>query len=179
MAHNDLFIARRYANAVFALAQDNNTLAEWKSDMQTLSRIWIESHLARRLDDSKLGNVRRLSEARSILGSVVSPLAVNLVCLLLLRGRVQLVPIVAGVFDEMVRQSEGRIQLFVDSALTLTDPQRDNLRQRFAHRYGQGIELIENVDPSIIGGLVLRVGDELIDASIAGRLRRVAVALSE
>jgi F-type H+-transporting ATPase subunit delta len=178
MAATDTAVARRYAQAILELAVAHNNLDQWRGDLQTMSDIWRSTPVAVQLDDPKRGRSRRMEEARGLLQGRVNPLAVNLALLLVRRGRAGLVPVIARQFERIERDREGRVTAQVTSAIALTDAQRANLRDQLGRRSGKTVDLDERVDPSIMGGLVVRIGDELIDASIAGRLRRIQAQLT-
>ena len=178
MAATDTAVARRYAQAILELAVAHNNLDQWRGDLQTMSDIWRSTPVAVQLDDPKRGRSRRMEEARGLLQGRVNPLAVNLALLLVRRGRAGLVPVIARQFERIERDREGRVTAQVTSAIALTDAQRANLRDQLGQRSGKTVDLDERVDPSIMGGLVVRIGDELIDASIAGRLRRIQAQLT-
>lgn len=171
-------VARRYAQAALELALAHNNLDQWRSDLAALAEVWTRTRIAARLDDPKLGRSRRLDEARTILQGRVNPLALNLVLVLIDHNRTGLVPQIADAFERLERERERRVTAYVTSAIPLTDRQRASLRQQLGRRTDRTVDLVENVDPSIMGGLIVRVGDELIDASIAGRLRRIEAQLS-
>jgi F-type H+-transporting ATPase subunit delta len=175
---NSSLVARRYAQAALELALQHNNLDEWRRDMATLVAIWEQSRIALRLNDPKLGRARRVQEARELLKGRINSLALNLVLLLVERGRAALVPQVAQAFERLERERERRATAYVISALPLTDVQRKNLQSALSLRTELTIDLAETVDPAIIGGLIVRIGDELIDASVAGRLRRIEAQLS-
>jgi F-type H+-transporting ATPase subunit delta len=175
---NSMLMARRYAQAALALALEHNALEQWRSDLATLAEVWTRTRIATRLDDPKLGRTRRLEEARTLLQGRINPLALNLVLMLVERGRASLLPQIATAFERLERERERRVTAYVTSALPLTDAQRASLRAQLERRTGQTVDLEENADPTIIGGLMVRVGDELIDASVAGRLRRIEAQLS-
>jgi len=178
MNPTDIMVARRYAQASLALAVEQNAVEQWQQDFATLTQVWKETPIALRLDDPKVGQSRRMDEARNLLGNRVSPLVLNLVLLLVQRGRVRLTPRVADAFERLERDRSGRVSGYVISALPLTEEQRVSLKQQLGKRTGRTVELEERVDPSILGGLIVRVGDELIDASVVGRLRRIEAELS-
>jgi F-type H+-transporting ATPase subunit delta len=175
---NSLLVARRYAQAALELALAHNNLEQWQADLAALAQVWEQTRIAARLDDPKLGRTRRLEEARTALQGHINPLALNLVLVLVERGRASLLPQIAAAFERLERERERRVTAYVTSALPLTDAQRARLREQLERRTGQTVELEENVDPTIIGGLIVRVGDELIDASVAGRLHRIEAQLS-
>lgn len=173
MAATSSLVARRYALAALDLAVENNNLAQWRADLATLAQVWAQTRIAARLDDPKLGRSRRMGEARTLLEGKVHPLALNLVLLLIERGRAGLVPAIAAAFERIEREREGRVSAHVTSAIPLSEAQRQSLREQLGRRTGRSVDLTEAVDPSILGGLIVRVGDELIDASIVARLRRL------
>ncbi len=177
MAATDTVVARRYAQAILELAVEHNNFDQWRGDLQTLSDVWRSTPVAVQLDDPKRGRSRRMEDARGLVQGRVNPLAVNLVLLLVQRGRAALVPAIAWQFERIERDREGRVTARVTSAIVLTDEQRANLRDQLGRRTGKIVDLEEKVDPAIMGGLVVRVGDELIDASIAERLRRIQAQL--
>ncbi len=178
MNPTDIMVARRYAQASLELAVEQGAVEQWQQDFATLTQVWKETPIALRLDDPKVGKSRRMDEARNLLGNRISPLMLNLVLLLIQRGRARLAPRVADAFERLERDRSGRVSGYVISALPLTEEQRVSLRQQLGKRTGRTVELEERVDPSILGGLIVRVGDELIDASVVGRLRRIEAELS-
>ncbi len=178
MNPTDIMVARRYAQASLELAVEQGAVEQWQQDFATLTRVWRETPLALRLADPKVGQSRRMGEARDVLSNRVSPLVLNLVLLLVQRGRARLVPRVADAFERLERDRSGRVSGYVISALPLTEEQRQSLTRQLGKRTGRTVELEERVDPSILGGLIVRVGDELIDASVVGRLRRIEAELS-
>lgn len=178
MAANNSLVARRYAQAALDLALDGDNLAQWRSDLAALAGIWQETRIAARLDEPKLGRTRRMQEARDLLQGRINPLALNMVLLLVQRGRASLVPLIAAAFERLERERERRETAYITSAIPLTDAQRTSLRDALGRRADRTVDLVEAVDPNIMGGLIVRVGDELIDASIAGRLRQIEAQLT-
>ena len=106
------------------------------ADLAALAQVWAQTRIAPRLDDPKLGRTRRMEEARAALQGHVNPLALNLVLLLVERGRAGLVPQIAAAFDRLERERERRVTAHVTSAIPLTDAQRSDLRTtaKPAHR---------------------------------------------
>ena len=178
MAANNSLVARRYAQAALELAVEHDNVAEWHVDMATLAATWAQTRIALMLDDPKLGRTRRMDEARRLLEGHVNPLALNMVLLLAERGRANLVPLIASAFERIEDERARRAKAYVTAAIALTDTQRANLRETLGRRTGREVELVETVDSSIIGAFIVRVGDELIDASVAARLRRMEAMVS-
>ena len=178
MAANSSLVARRYAQAVLELALEGNNLDEWRNDLTTLAQVWGDTRISARLDDPNLGRTRRMDEARAALQGHVNPLALTMVLLLVDRGRAALIPQIAAAFDRLERERERRVTAHVISAIPLTEQQEQRLKEQLSRRTDRTVDLETRVDPSIIGGLIVRVGDELIDASVAGRLRGIEAQLS-
>lgn len=178
MAANNSLVARRYAQAVLELAQEQQSLDQWRGDLAALAEVWKDPRVAARMDDPKLGRTRRMQQTRDLLGGRIGPLALNMVLLLVQRGRTDLVPLIAAAFERLERERDRRETAFVTSAIALSEAQRASLRESLGRRTNKTVDLAERVDPTIMGGLIVRIGDELIDASVAGRLRQIEAQLS-
>jgi F-type H+-transporting ATPase subunit delta len=95
------------------------------------------------------------------------------------RGRLELVPLIARAARSLWDRRSNRVPVTVRTAVPLDDAQRDSLRQRLVSLTGGATPMLaEEVDPELIGGLVVQVGDQLFDASVRGRLRRIRSELS-
>jgi F-type H+-transporting ATPase subunit delta len=175
---SELSSARRYAQAVLELGTTDGTLEQWQADLDVIGRVWSDSRQRRYLNDRHAGRTTLVERARTIFGTHVSPLALNLVLLLVSRGRASLIPLLVQQFYALREQREGRAQAEVISAIPLTDEQRRQVEQRLSRESGQQVTVTNAVDPSILGGLIIRQGDRLIDASIATKLRRLQVQIA-
>jgi F-type H+-transporting ATPase subunit delta len=97
----------------------------------------------------------------------------RLVALLAERGRLDLLPAVAAEYGELLKRHRGIVTAIVTSAAPLTRDESDALEERLRQMTRADVELRPVVDESLIGGLTVRIGDELIDASVRGRLERL------
>jgi len=102
----------------------------------------------------------------------------NLLKVLVDNGRLEEAPDVAASFRELVKQQESQLDVHVTTAVELSDDLRSRLEQRLSTSTGQQVRLHASVDPEIIGGLVVRHGDTLVDTSLRGRLDQLRIALS-
>lgn len=102
----------------------------------------------------------------------------NAVAVLIDNGRFPELPEVAHDFRELVRDAERQLDVHVTSAIELPDQLRDKLQQRLSASTGRTVTLHSSVDESIIGGLIVRHGDTLVDTSLRGRLDQLRLALS-
>lgn len=155
------------------LALQRDEVERWQQDLALLQDIWSDPVIRAYLEDVRLSKQKRLDRARQTLGSRISPLALNLVLLLLSRGRSSLIPYIVRRFEELQRARTEEVLAQVTSAQPLTGDQRRNLIDQLKRQTGQEVTLEEAVDPSIMGGLVIKIGDQLLDVSVAGAIRRL------
>ena len=116
---------------------------------------------------------RRAEVLTELVGGRISAPAQNLVQLLLRRGRMEELPRVAAEFRRLDDRRQGITNAIATSATPLTPDEVRALTQRLEQTTGGRIALEERVDPSLLGGLIVRVGDRLIDGSVRGRLERL------
>jgi F-type H+-transporting ATPase subunit delta len=172
--------ARRYAAAVFDLAKQNNTLDRWLSDLKTLNGIFGSERAVQAMEDPKATEVdKEAAVSRLVPPDVVQPLAMNLLLLLIRRERLALLPRITQVFQQMYNKEKGIVVADVTTAVPLDEAHKQHLSQQLAEiTGGKQVELTLHEDPRILGGLIARVGDELLDASVATRLATLAERLT-
>lgn len=170
--------ARGYAQAAMNLALQGNALETWRADLALLRDLWAQEDIRAYLEDVRINKQKREERLRQVLGSKVSPMALNLVLVLNTRGRLSLIPYIARLFEDIERERERKIVAHVTTAEPLSPALRSNLQAQLQEQTGREIELQEQVDRSIMGGMVLQIGDQLLDLSVAGRLRRLREQVS-
>jgi F-type H+-transporting ATPase subunit delta len=166
-------MARRYAQAALELAIEHDELGVWQRDLARLARQWEDPQIRGYFEDMRVNKATRLERARELLGSSLGPRPLNMLLLLITRGATNLVPYIARQFVELERQREQTVVATVTSALPLTPQQEADLKARLAQQTGKEVQLQTVTDPSILGGLIIKVGDQLLDLSIAGKLTRL------
>lgn len=165
--------ARRYAQAALELALEHQELEIWRRDLDLLAQVWADADVRAYLEDVRIGKQARLDRARARLGSYLGSRPLNMLLLLIARGRTSLIPYIARQFADLERQRERTIVAQVTSAAPLTPEQEQALVAQLATSTGKDVQLQTAQDPTLLGGLVIRVGDQLLDLSVAGRLRRM------
>ncbi len=171
--------ARRYAQAVFDLAKEKGTLDEWKADLATLNSLFGSELTVDALEDPKMTDTARSKIIDDVIATKkVSPLAANLLRLLAQRQRLSLLPRIVEVFGEMYNKEMGIIIAEVTSAVPLDPAHQKRVAEQLARITGKTVQLRTNTDPRILGGIITRIGDELIDASVATRLAELAERLT-
>ena len=171
--------ARRYAQAVFDLAKAKGTLEEWRADLATLNSIFGSDQVLLALEDPKMSGEARAKHIDDVLArQKISPLAANFLHLLAQRRRLALLPRLIEVFEEMYNKEKGIVIAEVTTAVPLDEAHQKRVADQLARITGKTVQLRTHTDPRILGGIITRIGDELIDASIASRLAELAERLT-
>jgi len=165
--------ARRYAEAAFELAQASGDPAAWRTDLEAAAARLADRRLAAVLENQGLPLEARSELLSAALGPQVRPQIRNLASLLLRRGRSELLSRVAGEFARLDRARQGVTEAVATSAEPLEPSDAAALDRRLTELTGGRIELTTRVDPDLLGGIVVQVGDRLIDGSVRGRLERL------
>lgn len=161
--------AKRYAEAVFEIAKSKDTFDRWLSDLEAITRVREDERLGRLLSSPAI----RLDAKDEVIARALPDLSLearNLVKLLLRRGRFSLVPQITAHYKRMLNSHRGIATAQVTSAVPLSRQELDGVAERLAVMTGRKIIVEPAVDPEIMGGIVARIGDQLIDASVKGRL---------
>ena len=169
--------ARRYAEAAFQVAERDDTLETWRSDLDLAASVAGDDRALTVLANPAIPVERRAEVLTELVGGRISTPAQNLVQLLLRRGRMEELPRVAAEFRRLDDRRQGVTNAIATSAIPLTPDEVRALTQRLEQTTGGRIALEERVDPSVLGGLIVRVGDRLIDGSVRGRLERLRTKL--
>ncbi len=163
--------AKRYAQAAFDIARDAGTIATWRSELDDVATVLAESQLATVLADGKLTTESRLAMVERALN--VSPMVLNLAKLLVQKGRSLDARWVASAFARMADEHDSIAHAQITTAVELSKDQLDGIAKQLSTSLGKDVRATGSVDPSIVGGVVIKVGDKLVDGSVKTRLRRL------
>ncbi len=166
-------LPRRYAESVLAIARDKGNYEEWQSDLHLLSAFLQDEQLAGFLESPAVGIDEKRRALQSLLAARVHPYALNLVLVLAHQRHTMLVGAISARFDEMVDQVRNRVVAHVTTAVVMDADEERKVRERLHQLTGKEVVLHPSIDGSIIAGFVARIGDTLLDASIAQRLERM------
>ena len=165
--------ARRYAEAAFEVAQRDDALDAWLKDLDTAAAIIADERIGHALANPSIPLERRIATAQATFGKILGPKVLNLIILMLRRGWIEQLPRVAAEFRRLDDQRRGINRATATSALPLTPDEVTALTQQLERSTGGQVELDTEVDASLLGGLVVRLGDRLIDGSVRSRLERL------
>lgn len=176
MAHS--ILARPYARAAFEHARGADALAQWSEQLALLAAVAGDDRVHDALRSPGNTPSQRAGLLRAICGDRLDEGGVNLVRVMAEKGRLELLPEVAAAFEALRAAAENRIDARVVSARALDDKQQKNLSRALKKRLGQEVRLDCSTDPDLIGGVIVRAGDMVIDGSLRGRLQRLASDLA-
>ena len=170
--------SKRYALAIFQLAVESGEIERWQGDLQALDEALQEREFASFLGMPKIRLDQKMSVIREAFPDL-NPLAHRLLGLLIARGVVDTLPSIREQYGNLLDQQRGLERASVVSAVPLADEQRERLAQSLRELMDKEIELTASVDPDIVAGLVVRVGDRLIDGSARTKLQNLRKSLAE
>jgi F-type H+-transporting ATPase subunit delta len=172
-------LADRYAAALYAQADEQHELDQTVDQMQTLGRLINESADFRRLLESPLIDVNQgRTAAMAVLAQEgFGKLVQDFVGVVANNRRLAVLPRIVAAFQALVADKRGIVTAHVSTAHPLTAVQREQLRARLIEAGYGNVNIQEAVDPSLLGGLVVRIGARLYDTSLKSRLQRLQYAM--
>ena len=172
-------LADRYAAALYDLADEQGSLDQTVEQAAALGRLIDETADFRRLLDAKLIDVKQASNAaRAVLEAQgFSPIMVRFVCVIAGNRRLDRLRAIVSAFAALVAAKRGVVTAHVTSAHALSLPQREAVRARLIEAGYGNVNIDEQVDAGLLGGLVVKIGARLYDNSIKSRLQRLQFAM--
>lgn len=172
-------LAGRYATALFALAKENNSIDAVQASLGTLSAAMAESDDLRALTSSPVLSREDAGKAIAATANALGldPLSTNVLGVLAANRRLDQIHAVIRAFATLASDHRGQITAEVTSAHPLDDKQIDALKAQLKKRVGSDVSVSTAVDSSILGGLVVKIGSQMIDSSIKTRLNTLSQAM--
>jgi F-type H+-transporting ATPase subunit delta len=164
--------ARRYAHSIFRLALKDKELNRWQSDLRKVDSMLDDKSLHALLENPQVRWEEKAGVLSARLGEV-NPLVIKLVALLVSKGKLAVISEINEEYQRQIdvyRGIEGTETAEVVTAIPLDDAFQIKLAQRITEIMGKPVTLKTSVDASILGGIIIRVGDKLIDGSIRSKL---------
>ena len=177
MAEN-VTIARPYAEAVFKLAKEKNTLAQWAKMLALLEAVVKDSHVNAYISNPNFSTEQTENLLLGICGEKLDGLGRNFVQVLVHNDRLALLPEIRELFEALKAEQEGVLEVKINSAFPLSKKQTGELERRLKSRYRRKIVTQVSVEPGLIGGVKIAVGDHVLDATMRGKLEAMRNALT-
>jgi F-type H+-transporting ATPase subunit delta len=165
--------ARRYADAAFEIALVDGTLDAWLRELRTAADALGAPEAERLLGNPAIPVAVREKAAEDALGTRISEKPRNLVQLLIRRGRIDLLPQVAQQYEARYEKHAGIVRATITSAAPLSEGELHAIESSLGEVAGGTLRTETRVDPSLLGGVIVRIGDRMIDGSVRGRLERL------
>jgi F-type H+-transporting ATPase subunit delta len=171
-------VARPYAEAAFRSAVEKNTLARTSDAVQLLAAIAADERMHSVLSDPRVSAQQKKDLFAAVAGDRLDDIARNLLSVLLDNHRDELIGSISEQFDALKREHERVVKARITSAQPLDEAQRQGIVAALEKRYGKKVEAELDVDPELLGGARVQVGDQVIHASVRDALGQMAAALA-
>jgi F-type H+-transporting ATPase subunit delta len=169
-------LARPYAKAAFEAAKAASALASWSDALATLAAVSLDDKVQK-----ALGNPAATSASNVAILAELAPEAVaatkNLLAAMADQKRLGLLPDVVTHFEKFRADEEHSANVTITSAYALTATQEALLKEKLKNKLGRDVQLVTEVDATLIGGVVIRTNDMVIDGSVTGKLAKLAEAM--
>ena len=160
---------KRYGQAVFELAREQDRTVLWGQDLALVAEAFEDTDFISLLKHAGVSAEDKRSAVETVLGGA-SPMVQNMVNLLVARGLVDAVPDACREYAELLDRQEGRQRVEVTTAVPLSPQEVDRITSFISGLIGREVVVTARVDEEILGGLVIQIGDRLLDGSARARL---------
>jgi F-type H+-transporting ATPase subunit delta len=171
-------VAKRYAAAVFELAEEAGSHDIWLANLETLAATANDPTGQAFFANPSIPIAEKQKTIAQLLPGPEQQQARNLINILVTRQRFESIPAILAEYNDLVLQARGVVVADVTTAVELSTEERERVAEGLRRMVGRTVEMHTTVDPAIIGGLIIRVGDQLIDSSVAARLDALRTTLA-
>lgn len=173
-------IARPYAKAVFEYALAEKKLAEWSAYLLTLAQVVLTPEAAQFIENPISTVEQHIELLQGVIkaGSSKNESINNLIALLATNKRLMLLPAISALYEVHRAEQEKTLDVDVSSFSDLSSKQQESLIESLSKRLQRKVSLKINIDPSLLGGAIIRAGDLVIDGSVRGKLNKLSTGLA-
>ena len=171
-------LARPYAEALFKRSKETSTVAQWSDSLAFLAAVMSDQQLAAASVNPRIDSDKFIALLLDISTDQIDQEGENLIRLLVQNGRLNLLPQIAELFEQYRAEDENFIDVEVQSAFAVTKTEQQHLTSILEKSLKRKVHLTAEKDSDLIGGVVIRAGDTVIDASVRGQLQQLAKELS-
>lgn len=171
-------VARPYAKAAFEYARDHQVLDAWSEMLGTLGQVMASRDVQALVASPKLSSERKVALLVEVADIKVDDASRRFLDELADKRRLPALAAIAGQYERLRADHEKRVDVTVVSAFELDAKQQQKLAGALKKRLNREISITTQVDSKLLGGVILRAGDTVIDGSVRGRLNRLSEALT-
>jgi F-type H+-transporting ATPase subunit delta len=170
-------LARPYAEAAFKRAKETSTVAEWSAQLQFLAVVAKDPDIIAIAANPKISKEKITELLLDISADQVRGEAINLIKLLIVNGKLTLLPKIAELYEEHKAEDEGYVNVELYSAFVLTKAEQNKYSVMLEKQLHKKVNVEVLLDKSLIGGILAKAGDKVIDGSIRGQIQQLAKRL--
>ena len=170
-------LARPYAAAVFKRAKETHATANWSQSLAFMSAVLSDEEISVLVDNPKVSNERLSALMLDICQGQVDEEGANFLKLLVQNNRLTLAAAISKIFEEYKAESEGYVDVEVTTAYAFSKEEKQSFTSALEKKLSKKVHMNVTVDKSLIGGVLVRAGDRVIDGSIRGQLQQLAKRL--
>lgn len=170
-------IARPYAEAVFKLAKEKNSLSQWSEMLSNAEQITAVAPIQSLISNPNIPASKLKEIIFDIGGSKLNDEVRNLLSMLIDNDRVMIIPKLVEMYEQLRDNYEGVLETNIISAFSMSDKQLDKLVATLESKFNRKVKAKVSIDQELIGGVKIEIGDEVIDSSISGKLEAMSIAL--
>ncbi|HBA09246.1 MAG: F0F1 ATP synthase subunit delta [Methylotenera sp.] len=171
-------IARPYAVAAYKLGREQKALGKWSEMLGFAAAVANDAQIKAYIQDPKVVSSDLQTTFLKVCGDQLNENGQNLVKVLVEYGRLSILPEISSAFEALKAQDEGTLDAEIIAAAKPSAAEVKDLVKRLEAKFGKKIEASVSVDPELIGGIKIIVGDTVIDASVKGQLQNLAYTLT-
>jgi len=169
--------ARPYARAVFDLASRSSSVDSWSNALALMAAVATDANMQEMLDEPQLSKAQKGELMLKVVADKLDQQQQNLLRLMAENGRLRALPEVLNQFESFRAEAEGKVEAEVISAFDLTDEQVQAITSMLKSKLGRDVSITTSTDESLIGGVVIKAGDTIIDGSMKSQLESLALTL--
>lgn len=167
-------VARPYAKAAFKFAGESKTMAEWSAMLGFSAAVMSDKAMALALDNPRLTADKKAEVFIGVCGDKLNAAGKQFIHQLAQNKRLKILPQVSVLFESLLAEQQRKQDVEVSSAYELSAAEKETLKKALAKKLGKEISLQSKVDKALIGGVVIRAGDLVIDSSVRGKLQQLS-----
>jgi len=170
--------ARPYARAIYALANETSSVDGWGEALALLAAVASDARMQDLLDQPRLSKEQKGELMLKVISDKLNQQQQNLVRLMAENDRLKALPEVAHQFEIYRAEAEGKVEAEVISAFALSSEQEQAITAMLKSKLGRDVSITTSTDESLIGGVIIKAGDTIIDGSMKSQLESLAINLS-
>jgi len=171
-------LARPYAKAAFEYAREHNALAQWSEQLATAATVAADEGMDAVLNNPSLTDDQQAQTLAGVCGDALGAEMKNFVSILASNKRLSLLPEISSQFELFKANQEKSVDVEVISAFDLADATTDRLADVLGKKLEREVKVSTSTDSNLLGGVLIRAGDLVIDGSVRGRLNKLAEAMN-